>query len=158
MTQAHSVERVPRHTARDDAALDLARQYVDASERRSGEIDEDGFTEEERIGGELLESIARAVGGELRDLDTTVLLGDEVNRFVLTPDARFLRVDTGKYFPVRGATVVRLEPDVRPVLDDIEAVLLEGESESTSPGVALIRRVRSQIESPDSSSGPASRG
>jgi hypothetical protein len=149
MTQAHSVQRVPRQSPRDDAALELARQYIEATLERSSYIDEHGFTDEERIGGELLEAVVRAIAPELRALEEAVPLGDDLNRFLLTPDGRFLRVDTGKYFPVRAATLVRLEPDPRAVLDDIERALLDVE-DPASVDTSVIRRVRRLLDSPDS--------
>lgn len=146
MTQAHANTATVPPQMRSEA-LRIARQLYLAAEQRTGALDGNGFTEEERIAGALLDAIADELRPALRDADTGIVLGDEPHRFMLTPDARYLRIEAGKLWPVAySATLARLEPDLRAVLDDLEAAIVEAARPSSAAAAALLREVRAALE------------
>lgn len=150
MPQYQTQPKQPDRSMRD-VLFDRAYRLIEVTRAtrsgREGPLDSDGFTEEERVGGELLDALAMELRPALRDAARALSVGDEPNRFVLTGDGRFLRLEAGSAWPIRRtAALMRVEPDIRAVLNDLEVGLVEANRPMCSAGAELLRAVRAVVE------------
>lgn len=131
-----------------DAIFRHAQRLITLAQTpRSDVLDADGFTEEERAGGDLLDALAMELRPALRDAASTVSVGDAPTRFVLTGDGRFLRLEAGSAWPIRRtAVLMRVEADIRAVLDDLEVGLVQANRPMATAAAILVREVRDLIE------------
>ena len=125
----------------------LARLFAAAAREPPGAVDDDGFTEEERAGGALLDALAQEISPALREANTNISFGEPLRDFTLTKDARFLHWEAGKPWPVRhSAMLLRVEGDVHSILDDLEEDLLAEERPSCAQAAAVVEEVRTAID------------
>jgi hypothetical protein len=83
----------------------------------------------------------------LRDAARAIPIGDHPNRFMLTGDGRFLRLEAGSAWPIRrSASLIRVEPDIRAILNDIEVGLLDANRPMCTASAMLVRQVRDLID------------
>lgn len=95
----------------------------------------------------MLDALAMELRPALRDAARALSVGDEPNRFVLTGDGRFLRLEAGSAWPIRRtAQLMRVEPDIRSILDDLEVGLLDVDRPMCTAGADLVRAVRNILE------------
>lgn len=146
MAQPHTPTARSTTSPRDAIFANAQRLIVAANQKRSA-LDADGFTDEERAGGDLLDALALELRSALTAADKNIHIGDEPNRFVLTKDGRWLRAEAGQWWPVRSsARLMRVEPDIRAILNDIDACLIEANHPACTAGAMLVREVRDVLE------------
>lgn len=146
MAQPHAPTAQPTPSQRD-AIFAHAQRFIVATNQKRSALDSDGFTEEERAGGDLLDALAAELRSALTHAGATLQIGDELNRFVLTKDGRYLRFEAGKYWPVRvTAALIRVEPDIRAILNDLDAGLIAANDAACTAGAMLVREVRDVLE------------
>lgn len=147
------VTRIEPERSRRTEIFTHARRVVAAAQAETATsgrsallLDDDGFTPRERAAGDLLDALAIELRLALLDAALTaphLLLGDTPNQFVLTGDGCYLRLEAESAWPIRRtAALARVEPELDPLLDDLERGLLGMNRSRAAECAQLVREVR----------------
>jgi hypothetical protein len=126
-----------------DRAYQLARQLVIETNQQTSAPHGDGFTAAEHTAGALLAAIASELRVAFSKMPRLLVLAEpRADRLAFDAAGHFVRLaPDGCVEPARPVEVARAEPDVRHVLNRIEAALLALELPVATAGAMFVRDV-----------------
>lgn len=144
---------------RDEIAA-LARQFVIESNQKTSSYGPDGFTDAQRTGGALLDAVLDEIRSVLvahADRAPLVLFDAGPERWTVDGQGMLVRTTPAEAArPRQAAELVRIEPDVRAILNRLDVYLIDLNDPAATAAAMLLRDVRGELEA--ALAGPPSRG